>query len=455
MLHNRKRGNGPALALFASLTFLGCASDPPPRVILISVDTLRADHLGSYGYSRPTSPNLDAFASNALVFENAIAQGAETVSTCTSLLTGFLPHETRAVRYHSMPHELETLPEMLQKSGYTTLAVVSNFVLRSKQGFSQGFSIYDETMVQREQIRPLPERAAEPTTDRAIELLREHKDDPLFMWIHYQDPHATYSPPKRHAEPFLDPDREPRPLPLNKVMSGSLGIPRHQQLGENRDYHYYVSQYDGEIHYFDEQFGRLIGALEELGIYDDALIIFTADHGENMGEHGYFFTHGENLYHGVTHVPLMVKHGNRLKGRRAEFVQHLDVVPTVMEFLGLTSDLPFRGHDLLQATKGREIFSETAIWWSAEKWMYFVIRDGIKLIHRPTVNRFHLYDLNNDPEETRDLFNDPAYRESVEEMQRALARLRTEDLLDLGPITPPDEMTEEEREKLESLGYVR
>ncbi len=236
MPRDRRRGVGRAAwALLTSLAIFGCSPDRSPSVILISVDTLRADHLGIYGYSRPTSPNLDAFARDALVFENAIAHGSETVSTCSSLLTGFLPHETKAIEFHALPLELETLAEMLQQNGYMTVAVVSNYVLRSKQGFSQGFSIYDETMAQREQVRPMPERVAEPTTDRAIELLREHKDDPLFMWIHYQDPHATYAPPERFAELFLDPDREPRLLPVNRLMTGRGRIPRHPGLRQMTD----------------------------------------------------------------------------------------------------------------------------------------------------------------------------------------------------------------------------
>ncbi|NIM61884.1 MAG: sulfatase-like hydrolase/transferase, partial [Acidobacteria bacterium] len=106
--------------------------------ILISVDTLRADHLGTYGYAKPTSPNLDAFAREAQVFENALAQGSDTVNSCSSLLTGFFPHETKSTEVHALPLEVETLPEMLASHGYATVAVVSNYVLRSSQGFSQG-----------------------------------------------------------------------------------------------------------------------------------------------------------------------------------------------------------------------------------------------------------------------------------------------------------------------------
>lgn len=437
------------------LAVFGCGPQRPRTVILISVDTLRADHLGTYGYFRPTSPNVDAFARDGLVFENAIAHASETTSSCGSLLTGFLPHETRAAELHALPLEVETLPEMLAREGYGTVAVVSNYVLRGNQGFSQGFDVYDETMVQREGGRSQPERIAEPTTDRAIELLRAYKDEPLFMWIHYQDPHATYTPPPQYAAVFVDPSLEPRPLAANKLMSGRGGIPQHQILGDHRDYHYYVSQYDGEVHYFDEHFGRLIAALRELDLYDDALIVLTADHGENMGEHDYFFTHGENLYHGVTHVPLIVKHGEALRGRRTEFVQHADIVPTVLGFLGIRLDRPFRGRDLLQPSEGREIFSETTVWWSSEKWMYSVVRDGMKLIHRPTLDRFHLFDLKADPGETRDLFFDPAYIRQGDELKRVLARLTTEDLLGLGDVGAPEQLSEEEKEKLRSLGYVR
>ena len=437
------------------LTVFGCSEDRPPTVIMISVDTLRADHLGTYGYPAPTSPNLDAFADEALVFEHGVAHGAETISTVSSILTGFLPHETHAAELYALPLEVETLPEMLGQHGYDTVAVVSNYVLRSNQGFGQGFAIYDETMDQREAVRQMPERVAEPTTDRAIELLREHDGSPLFMWIHYQDPHATYTPPAGFAEPFLDPDADSRPLAASASMSGRGGIPAHQILGEHRDYQHYVNQYDGEIRYFDEQFGRLVKTLKELGHYDDALIVFTADHGENMGEHDYFFTHGENLYHGVTRVPMIVKHGDALRGRRSEYVQHADIVPTVLAFAGLSVDLPFRGRDLRTPLAGREIFSETRVWWSRERRMHSVIRDGLKLIHRPDADLYHLFDLNVDPDETRDLFYDPERIPLGEDLKKALARLRDEDLLGLGEVSAPEELTDEELEKLRSLGYVR
>jgi hypothetical protein len=138
------------------LLAMGCDSGRLHDIILVSVDTLRADHLGCYGYPRPTSPHIDAFAAEALLFENAVSHGSSTIPTVVSILTGFLPHETKAIEARGLPLALETLPEMLQERGYTTIAVVSNFVLRGKQGFSKGFSLYDEEMVDREQVLPQP-----------------------------------------------------------------------------------------------------------------------------------------------------------------------------------------------------------------------------------------------------------------------------------------------------------
>ena len=135
-------------------------------------------------------------------------------------------------------------------------------------------------------------------------------------------------------------------LPLNRTESGRGGIPYYQMLGDNRDFNYYVSQYKAEIRYVDENFNRLIDAIKEVGLYENSLIIFTSDHGEGMGEHDYYFAHGENLYNILTHVPLIIKYGKVLKGRRADCVQHLDIVPTIRNIAGMKVDSRYRGRDL-------------------------------------------------------------------------------------------------------------
>jgi arylsulfatase len=249
-----------------------------------------------------------------------------------------LTHESKVVKPGSLPPGVETVAEMLRAIGYRTAAVICNYVLRNGTGFEQGFEIYDDTMHEHEAVRELPERVATVATDRALALLDELQDERFFMWIHYQDPHGPYTPPGRYTEMFVDPTVKPRRLKINATQSGKKGIPSYQELGDRRDYHYYVSQYDGEIRYWDEQFNRLIEGLKRLELYDETLIVFSADHGEGMGEQQLFFAHGENLHNSLTRVPLIIRYGDRLHGRRAEYTQHLDIVPTIRAALNLPPD---------------------------------------------------------------------------------------------------------------------
>ena len=326
---------GAAAALSSNLWLGGCSKlgkKKRPNIFLIIIDTLRPDHLSCYGYPRNTSPNIDQFAKNALLFENCFSHASSTGGSCACILSGFLAHETKVLVYgYALPSAVEILPEMLRRQGYKNAAVISNYVLRKRTNWTQGFDVFDDTMDDKELVRGLPERTAKGTTDRAIELINQFSRDPLFMWIHYQDPHGPYTPPKQYAGMFWNPDdKKPRNIKVNKKESGTGGIPSYQKLPNNStNYHYYVSQYDAEIRYIDEHFKRLIDTLKEQGIYDESLIILTSDHGEGMGEHNYYFAHGENLYNQLIHVPLIIRHGNELTGRRKDFVQHLDIVPTI------------------------------------------------------------------------------------------------------------------------------
>ena len=201
----------PGIFLLAIALVVGCNSDEsasgPPNVILIVIDTLRADHLGCYGYPLDTSPNIDAFASEGLLFANAMSHAADTRFAMASLLSGYLVHETRVLESQVLSEDLEMLPEILQADGYATAAVISNYVLRMGRRYEQGFDVYDDTMEQRERRRGSPERTAKRTTDRAIELVEELAGHPFFLWVHYQDPHGPYTPPPGLVEQFLDTSR--------------------------------------------------------------------------------------------------------------------------------------------------------------------------------------------------------------------------------------------------------
>lgn len=452
-----------ATGIAPGLLWTGCGNrgrSRRPNVILITVDTLRADHLGCYGYPFPTSPRIDQFASEACLFENCLSHAPVTSSSLASLLSGFLPHETRVFRNLPLPKQVRILPEILSPEGYTTVGIVSNYVLRKKRGWFEKFDVYDDSMNSVESIRPTPERIAADTTDKAIELLRRFSEEPLFLWVHYQDPHGPYTPPESYGELFTGTAGEGRILEGNSSVSGYGGIPSYQMLGEHREFDHYVSRYDGEIRYLDDHLARLFSELVQLGLYDDSLIVFTADHGEGMGENDYFFAHGENLGKGLTHVPLIIKVPNSSPGRKTEFVQHLDVVPTILKSLEIEADPRFRGLDLLDPDSGtREIFAELELpkKWARDPIMFSIVVDGMKLVSRPTrpdKEKNQLFNLRTDPREEKDLINDPAFRGRVEDMSARLIRISNEDRLALDIVNAPVSLTDEEVKNLKALGYI-
>ena len=450
---------GAAAALTGSGWLGGCGrrrGRKRPSIIFITVDTLRADRLSCYSNTKDTSVNIDRFAADGVLFENCLSHAPVTSSSFASIMSGFLPHETKVFENLPLPAGIEVLPEILQRQGYITAAVVSNFNLRAKTGWSRGFMMYDDRMEDYEQVRHIAERTAEHTTDRAIELLKELPKDQLFLWVHYNDPHGPYTPPERFAKMFRKPSQRPHHLTVNTSQSGYGGIPSYQRLGTNTDFYYYVSQYDGEIRYQDEQFRRLLDTLKQLDLYDEALIIFSSDHGEGMGEHNYYFAHGENLYSSQTHVPLIIKYGRQMRGKRKDFVQHIDIVPTILKIIGLKPDSRFRGRDLRKEQKtNREIFAamESPIVEDGVK--FSVVVDGLKLIYTPIYKQYELFDLNSDPYEEQNLIEDDKYQKQAEDLKIRLNRIRGEDFLKLDTVSKPQELTDEEREKLKSLGYVR
>ena len=420
-----------------------------PGIILVSVDTLRPDHLGCYGYGRNTSPNLDAFARESLVFENCFSQAPTTRPSCASFLTGFLPHECRIfTNSDNLPMKVVTIAEYLKARGYRTLGVSSNFVLGKGTGYDRGFDFFDNDLGDLEQVRQVPERIASKTTDAAIKMLRARAGRKFFMWIHYQDPHGPYTPPAPYDGMFLDPAREMRRLPFLATLSGQGGIPSYQRLDDHDDFGFYVAQYDGEIAYFDAHFGRLLKTLKDMGLYDTSLVIFTADHGEGMGERDYFFAHGEHVYDNLIHVPLVVRAGGLSPGRRRTYVQLLDLVPTMLAFAGAEADPRLRGRNLLGESPAREaIFSEM-------EGKYSLIENGIKLIAEADQGLTMLFDLNIDPQETRNLVDDACYTRYVEPMGAKLGELLNQDLLGSGVTRTPANLTEDQKQKLKSLGYV-
>ncbi len=313
------------LILLLVLLLGGCARDvtPPRHVFLLTVDTLRADHLGSYGNALGLTPNLDRLAQRAERFTRAYATAPFTLPSIASLLSGRYPKELGIVaNIGNLPPEFPTLAKRLGQKGFTSGAVVSSFVLRSYTGLNAGFTVYDERFPQREKVRGAPERIAGPTTDAAIETLDrllEDDEEHIFLWVHYQDPHGPYTPPEGFRERYLPQESASQGGELRLQLSarGIGGIPNYQHLRGRRDVAFYRAGYDGEVSYMDREVGRLLQAIAERGLEREAMIIFTSDHGEGLGEGGYWFAHGEYLRDPSMRVPLLIHTPGRSPRKRA------------------------------------------------------------------------------------------------------------------------------------------
>jgi arylsulfatase len=445
-----------ALAVGLSLLLLTAARQASERnVILITVDTLRADHLGVYGYARNTSPNLDRFAKEGILFRHAFSHAPETNPSFSSLMTSHYPHETKVLHNgYILPPRAVTMAEILKANGYRTSAVVSNPTLRRGSGFEQGFDDYDDQTELQDRVRGRKERTAPRTTRAAIKWLEENSKKKFFLWVHYMDPHGPYTAPSPYDTMFVEHSTGgTRVLPINEGRNGKAGIPSYQQLGDHRDPAYYISQYDGEIRFFDHAFGELIQKIHKLGLLNNSLIVFSADHGEGMGEHDYYFAHREFVYNGLIHVPLII----RLPGQSSDVkeirypVAHVDLLPTVLDTLSINSSQMFRGKNLFRQDTERDIFSETR----SEGLRYALIRTGIKLIR--SESNHELYDLHNDFAETTNLMNGEmtaAVSTRVADLKRKLDAIRQQDALALGnPIRRSRDA--EMRKKLRALGYVQ
>ena len=433
--------------------------EPIRRVILVTCDTLRPDRLGAYGYGRPTSPNVDALAADATLFERAYSAAPLTGPSMSSLFTGKMPDEIGISRgnFAVLSPEAVTLPEILSEAGIDTAAVVSNTVLGrppprfGDAGISQGFAAFDDVMREKEANRDFYERTGEPTTDAAIAMLTRQLARPeprSFLWVHYQDPHGPYTPPPERVAQFLRPPSPDEPeIPIGKTNKTLGQIPAYQVLAGERHPGPYRDRYDAEIATFDAAFGRLLAWLREHGLYEDSLIVFTADHGESLGEHGYWFGHGSNLYREELAVPLIVRFpGGRRGERRPDRACHLDLWPTILEAYGLPARAN-RGTSLFAASLPSDRLLPHSLGRPGEKGRWTAVTsDRFRLILEEGTNP-RLFDLRADPTEAKDLAS-----EQAEVVQELLAGCRTH----FGPrAIPVPELFDPNREKaLKGLGYT-
>jgi arylsulfatase A-like enzyme len=320
-----EEGAGEPRRAFWGSPALNVARDDQPLAIVYLVDTLRADHTTPYGYQRDTTPELARFSADAVVFEAAIASASWTKPSVATVFTSLLPGRHRAVQLRDpLDLGLTTLAEMVQAKGFATGAALANSVIYSEGGnFEQGFDLF--AGLHGAGNKPSKLVPAAGVVDAALSWLDERRGFPRFLYVHTMDPHVPYAPP----EPF-DRKYEPHPTPDHPAAD-----PR-SDAREPLDRERMIAQYDGDIAYGDQEFGRFVRELKARGLYERALVVFMADHGEEFQDHGGWL-HGRSVFDELVRIPLIVKlPANRDAGRRvAQQVQALDVLPTVLDALKL------------------------------------------------------------------------------------------------------------------------
>jgi arylsulfatase len=488
---------------FAGLVFAGaalltvsCAEPPdpsaPPRgnVLLVTLDTLRADRLGCYGNAEIETPHLDRLAEESTLFENAFSPVPATLPSHCSIMTGNYPlhHGVHDNGMYALEDEALTLAEILSEGGMRTGAFVAAFVLDAQFNLDQGFEHYDA-----EVDRPLSDQTPQPpdsapegwrrwlgqlstayhrradaVTDRAITWVESDDGRPFFLWVHYFDPHQPYQAPEpwtTHYDPGYD-------GPLRGDRTTYIQMRRSDRReGTSRDWsredRHMIARYDGEISYLDGQLGRLFEALRSAGRWDDTLVIVVADHGESFGEHGrQFWEHNATVFDEVLRVPLLVRRPDGLgRGRREPgLVRTIDIAPTILDWalgsapdgmqgrslLGLTEgkDAEAPGEIVVQALRGRQVMP------TGHSFLGLRTREFKLVLRLDRAERpidVSLFDLREDPAERDPTAGGQARRrvdallERLEGRRRSLSRVRPAATREL------DELTSD---ALQALGYV-
>ncbi len=403
------------------------ARGSPPSVLLVTIDTLRADHLGCYGYKRIATPVLDRLAAEGLRFEHAYAQAPITLPSHAVILTGTYPmfNGVRDFTSPGLPENIPALAEILRRQGYQTAAFVSSFVLNSMWGLNRGFDLYDDNLesgAESAKNLMLVERRGDRTTDHLLAWLATEPRQPFFVWLHLYDPHSPYRPPE----------------PYRRLYAGH--------------------PYDGEIAFDDAQLGRVFDRLRALRLYDSTLIVVLSDHGESLGEHGES-EHGFFVYNTTLHVPLIVRlPGGTSAGRVvAQAVGTVDVAPTITQVCQIAAGETrgFQGRSLLGALEGARSEDNPAVY--AESYyprdsfgwheLRAVVTERNEYIDAP---RPELYDLRRDPGEGQNLIGSQSALGATlrERLQAFELKYGRQDAAAQSRLDP------ETLEKLKSLGYL-
>ncbi len=430
-IHSSKLAIALAISIASALALAGCGrareESRPKNVLLITIDTCRSDRIGAYGHPTIRTPALDGLARDGVTFTYAHAPAPMTLPSHTSIMTSLYPRSHLVLSHaYTLDERPPTLAQILKEHGYATAAFVSSHVLDKKYGLARGFDAYWERwLVDPNYVSRVRERGRDVTTKVATTWLERLPAQPFFAWVHYFQPHKPYEP----AEPFAalyDPGYAGR---ITAAVDTLQRIWRERVVLEPPDLAHLVALYEGEVSTADQEVARLLATLEDCGLADDTIVIVTADHGEVLYEHEFYFGHDIMLYRPSLNVPLvMTGRGLFPRGRIVtEPVRLIDLTPTILDALGIPpSEVgEFEGRSLLPlvAEKGRrggarvgdaaaaqsapadtffaEVFPPKEEWKVQER--HAIETRGWKLILDEGTGRRQLFDLDADPAERADL----------------------------------------------------
>lgn len=425
----------------------GC---PDCNVILIVVDTLRADHLGCYGYERNTSPNIDRIAGDAIVFENAISQSAWTTPAHASMFTGLLPSGHGLIYYGNtgkLGGRLPTLAGILGENGYVTVGFSGGAFIGKNFGLDSGFDVYESRG-----------RDFKENIETSIQWVRENKGNKFFLFLHGYDVHGPYTPPAGYNI-FRE---------YNGTINTSSCFIGERTKPENKEYaEFMVAQYDGEIRYVDHLLGGFFKFLEDENLFDSTIVIVTSDHGEEFFEHG-GCNHIHSVYEELIKVPLIIRTPNvGIRRIRTQVPASTGILPTVLDLIDVPNDLGdennlmrfFREDNFsfkrIISETGRNIHVNSTT--NKREFLRSIRTDKWKLIWRQETvyvgtlefnkTGFELYDLENDPEELRNVVGD--YPDVFQKLRGGVFSAGSNDVYN-----EKADLDEETLEQLRALGYL-
>ena len=413
---------------------------PDCNVLLISIDTLGANHLGCYGYTKDTSPNIDKFLEEGVFFKRHIANAPRTLPSHASIFTSLIPSHHGAYDDRPLSEAAVTMAEILKRHGYRTVSFNDGGYVSERFGFDQGFDLYHS-------FPKTSQGTLKNRANRAMEWIKKNRGEKFFMFLHTYEVHHPYTPKEEYLALF-DADYAGA-LPSSISRDLLLEINDNKRSISESDKNHIISTHDAEIKSVDDSFLVLLDFLKENGLYDNTLIIFTSDHGEEFGEHGTMGWHGTTLFDEVLHVPLIVKFPDSLYASTVvdQQVRSIDILPTLLDVCGIPDEEMFEGTSLMRLIEGKKktlfAVSEMGSYGKSirtEAWKYHRVH-----------SKEMLFDLAKDPAEKIDLSKE--YPDTRNRLKTAL-----ESLLVKRRISVPKDKAKLDKETLDQLrdlGYIR